>query len=65
MAKTGDRISSLAGHYVNITGRDISSVVERAGADVLAQDIRSMAASLLRQDQHRGLRGLVRKVFNV
>jgi len=58
MAQTSDRVSSIAARYVNITSRELAQ--KRAGE--LVKDIRALAASVLRQDETRGLRGLVRKV---
>lgn len=63
MAKTGDRVSSLAGGYADITGEYLALLIKRGEADELARDIRSMAASLLRQDEHRGIRGKLKKLL--
>ncbi len=64
MAQTSDRISSMAAKYVAMSndalGRKVST---RDGRNEVAHDIRAMAASLLRQDEVKGLRGLVRKVL--
>lgn len=58
MAQTSDRMSSIAAKYLNITGDDLGP-----GNEHMAADIRSMAASLLRQDEVKGLRRLIRKVL--
>ena len=58
-AETSDKVSTLAGRYARITG----NTVRQMNPDHLAADIRSMAASLLRQDQTKGLRGFVRRVL--
>lgn len=63
MAKTSDRVSSIAARYANLTGaRLIGLTATDESAMRSAEDIRSMAASLLRQDETRGIRGLFRKV---
>jgi hypothetical protein len=60
--QTSDRVSSLAASYVGITSRQLENLTpERSVA--MAADIRSMAASLLAQDEVRGLRKLIRKVI--
>jgi hypothetical protein len=62
-ARTSDRVSSIAARYAKITSQEL---LARTATDFMreatAADIRSMAASLLRQDDHKGLRGLIRKV---
>ena len=58
-SQTSDRVSSLAGRYAGISG----NTVRQMNPDALAADIRSMAASLLRQDEVKGLRGVVRRLF--
>lgn len=63
MARTSDRISSLAAEYIKIDGDHLLAKTATASLrEITADDIRSMAASLLRQDEHRGLRGLLKKV---
>lgn len=63
-AQTSDRVSSLAARYATITADRLLSVTasERLREETAA-DIRSMAASLMRQDETKGLRGLIRKVI--
>lgn len=61
MAKTGDRVSSLAGKWATVTAGDISDMTDQQIID-FAKDVRSMAASLRRQDEHKGLRGFLRIV---
>lgn len=64
MAQTSDRVSSLAARYAGMSNtkfKDLASSPD--GLNELAHDVRSMAASLLRQDEVRGLRKLIRKVF--
>lgn len=63
-ARTSNKVSSLAATYVKVT----ESILQRLCADdhlraQAAADIRTMAASLLRQDEHKGLRGLIRKAI--
>jgi hypothetical protein len=63
-AETGDRVSSLAGKYGRITSRQVEEIVARGPEATyqFAKDIRSMAASLRRQDRTKGLRTLWKKV---
>lgn len=64
MAQTSDKISSIAGRYAGISNTALKErVATRDGMAEVAHDIRSMAASLLRQDEVKGLRGLIRKAF--
>jgi hypothetical protein len=63
MAKTSDRISSIAAQYIKIDGDHLLAKTATASLrEITADDIRSMAASLLRQDELKGLRKLFRKV---
>lgn len=63
MAQTSDKISALAARYANITpARLLGQTAKDEGLKQTAADIRSLAASALRQDEQRGLRGLWRKV---
>jgi hypothetical protein len=57
--RTSDRVSSIAARYVNFGAQDFPTTGERR-AD-LARDIRSMAASLLAQDEVKGFRKLIRR----
>lgn len=61
MAQTSDKVSSIAARYTNVTAADIEIMSATQHAE-LAKDIRSMAASLLRQDEVKGLRKLARLV---
>lgn len=66
MAQTSDRISSIAARYASMSNPKFKRVIELASEEDLneiAYDIRSMAASLLRQDEVRGFRKLVNKVL--
>jgi hypothetical protein len=54
-------VSSLAAKYANLDPLEIPWVGS-AERDQFAADVRTMAASLLRQDEHRGVRRLLRKV---
>ncbi len=64
MSQTSDRVSSMAARHVNLTAETIMALAaKQSTAEILAGEIRSMAASLLRQDEHRGLRGLIRKAM--
>lgn len=63
MAQTSDQISGLAARYIGLSNTALKAKTEsRDGLNEVAHDIRSMAASLLRQDEVRGLRGLIKKV---
>lgn len=63
-AQTSDKVSSLAASYANITAdRLLAATASASLREMTAADIRSMAASLLRQDEHRGLRKLWKKVI--
>lgn len=64
MAQTSDRVSSIAARFLNIKAETLMALTaKQSTAEILADDIRSMAASLLRQDEVRGFRKLIRKVF--
>ena len=60
MAQTSDKVSSIAARYRGITGAQVRGIVERGGDEELAKDIRSMANSLARQDEVKGLRKIGR-----
>jgi hypothetical protein len=63
MSKTSDRVSSIAARYAKITPQELlARTATEFMCKATAEDIRSMAASLLRQDEVRGLRKLIRKV---
>lgn len=62
-SQTSDRISSIAARYANITpARLIGLAGSDATVEQAASDIRSMAASLIRQDETKGLRGIGKRV---
>lgn len=57
MAQTSDRVSSIAARYADITPEELAALMEPAtGPQDVAKDIRTMAASLLRQDEVKGRR---------
>lgn len=60
--QTSDRVSRLAARYVGITPMSLVGLTE-GQASATAKDIRSMAASLLAQDEVRGLRKFIRKAI--
>lgn len=65
MAETSDRVSSMAARYRTMTARHVVVAASTdAGAAKLAEDIRSMAASLARQDETKGLRGFIKRLVN-
>lgn len=63
MPQTSDRVSSIAARYAKLTPETLLALTAKQSTCVhTAEEIRTMAASLLRQDEYRGLRGLIRKV---
>lgn len=54
-ARTGNMVSSIAGHYATITPEDLLALAAKQ-PERTAGDIRSMATSLLRQDEVKGWR---------
>jgi len=66
MAQTSDRISSLAAKYAAMTNPAFRAAIKTATPEdinELAHDIRSMAMSLLRQDETKGKRTLMERIF--
>lgn len=62
MARTSDKVSSLAARYAGITPDELLLLAASDKArEQTATHIRSMAASLLRQDEQKGLRKLLRR----
>ncbi len=62
MAQTSDKVSAIAARYLAITADQLMAMASMENSrKQLAQDLRSMAASCLAQDQHKGLRGIVRR----
>lgn len=62
-AQTSDRISSLAARYRKITGDELLALTATPELrEQTAADIRSMTASLARQDETKGFRKLLRLV---
>lgn len=59
--QTGDKVSALAGRYASLQSSELIGL-PISEAHQIAKDIRSMAASLLAQDEVRGLRKLWKKV---
>lgn len=56
-AQTSDRVSSIAARYHDITPEELVAMLEHAtGPQDVARDIRSLAASALRQDEVKGPR---------
>lgn len=64
MAQTSDEVSKLAARYLALTPDRLlgMTATERLRQETTA-DIKSMAASLLRQDEVKGVRGFVRKLI--
>lgn len=64
MAQTSDKVSSIAGRYIGMSNTALKAKVEtRDGLAEVGHDVRAMAASLLRQDEVKGLRKVMRRVF--
>lgn len=57
MAQTSDRISAIAGRLAGFTKQDLLDAVAYGPpkTDELVKDVRSVAASALRQDERPGL----------
>lgn len=65
-AQTSDRISSLAARYANLTSRRLIVLAkDDATATQAAEEIRAMAASLLRQDEVKGIRKMLKKLTGI
>ncbi len=57
MAQTSDRVSGIAARMGRLTPAAVRAIADDPERlDAFARDVRSMAASLLRQDEVRGLR---------
>jgi hypothetical protein len=64
MPQTSDRVSSIAARYVGISADKLLGLTATdSRREITAADIRAMAASLLRQDEVKGLRGKIRKLI--
>lgn len=63
-AQTSDRVSRLAAQYVKMTAEGLKA---RCSTDFMreatAEDIRTIAASALRQDQTKGLRARLKRMI--
>jgi len=65
-AQTSDRISTIAARYANLTpARLLALTAKDSTLEIAASEIRSMAASLIRQDEVKGIRKLARKVLGL
>lgn len=63
-ARTSDRVSSLASRYARMTPDTLLALTAtEATRNKTCDEIRSMAMSLLRQDEVKGLRKLFKKVI--
>ena len=59
MAQTSDRVSTIAARHIDLTGDRLLALTAKASdREKMAAEIRSMAASCLRQDETKGLRKL-------
>lgn len=65
-AQTSDKVSSIAAKYATMTAdRLLSLTATDEQRQVTASEIKSMAASLLRQDETKGLRGVPRRLLKL
>ena len=63
-ARTSDRVSSIAARFAKLTPETLLALTAKPDTcEHTAADIRTMAASLLRQDEVKGLRKLFKKVI--
>lgn len=63
-ARTSDRVSRIAARYSGITAAELRSLTsDAAQRRQTAGEIRTMAMSLLRQDEVKGLRRFLGKLF--
>lgn len=57
-AETSDRVSAIAARYRTFTAQELMAAADDPErAERVAVEVRSMAASLQRQDETKGLRG--------
>ena len=62
MSQTSDKVSSIAARLLKVTPAYlIARTAKDSSAEQLAEDIRAVAASALRQDEVKGIRKLIRK----
>lgn len=61
MAKTSDRVSSIAAKYNFRNADELAHELSEGEIDLaeVAKDLKSLAASCLRQDEHKGFRGTI------
>lgn len=66
MAKTSDRVSTIAARLIHITAEGLLKETDKgySHAENLAEDIRTLAASALRQDEHKGFRGTIARLLS-
>lgn len=63
-ARTSDRVSSIAARFLNVKAETLMALTaKQSTAETLAADVRSMAASLLRQDENKGIRAVGKRIF--
>jgi hypothetical protein len=63
MVQTSDRVSSIAGRYVNLTpARLLAATAKDSTLEAAVEDIKALAASCLKQDEVRGVRKLLKLV---
>lgn len=61
MSQTSDRVSSLAARYVNLTPERLLGMTAKPSTlEITTAEIKAMAASLLRQDEHKGIRKILK-----
>lgn len=65
MAQTSDRVSSIAAKYANFSIVHLAAATSSSDKrNELIADIRTLAASALRQDEHRGFRGVITRLLS-
>lgn len=63
MAQTSDKVSKIAARLLHLDGTTLLGMTATPSIrEATAKDIRTLAASALRQDETKGLRGLLKKV---
>lgn len=63
MAKTSDRVSSIAARYINLTPERLLGMTAKPSTlEITTADIKALAASALRQDESP-IRRLVKHIF--
>lgn len=63
-ARTSDRVSSIAARFLNVKAETLMALTaKQSTAEILADEIRTVCASALRQDEHKGIRAAGKRIF--